>query len=272
MEFEIKPQRKFSLGLRELWEYRELFYFFTWRDVKVKYKQTILGFLWAILQPLFMTIVFTVFLGESISQKTNLNIPYPVFAMSGMLLWGIFSGGMSNAANSMVNNANIIKKIYFPRLIIPISAILGALVDFAIAFAVFIVVLVVYHVDINVPAILLLPLSVFITCLSAMGCGLLLSAMNVKYRDVRYVIPFLMQGLLFVSPVLYSPQISSSPAIQLVLKLNPISGALELLRGLFSGYSINMETVLLSSAVSLLLFITGVVYFRKTERYFADLA
>lgn len=272
MEFEIKPQRKFSLGLRELWEYRELFYFFTWRDVKVKYKQTILGFLWAILQPLFMTIVFTVFLGESISQKTNLNIPYPVFAMSGMLLWGIFSGGMSNAANSMVNNANIIKKIYFPRLIIPISAILGALVDFAIAFAVFIVVLVVYHVDINVPAILLLPLSVFITCLSAMGCGLLLSAMNVKYRDVRYVIPFLMQGLLFVSPVLYSPQISSSPAIQLVLKLNPISGALELLRGLFSGYSINMETVLLSSVVSLLLFITGVVYFRKTERYFADLA
>jgi lipopolysaccharide transport system permease protein len=179
---------------------------------------------------------------------------------------------MSNAANSMVNNANIIKKIYFPRLIIPISAILGALVDFAIAFAVFIVVLMVYHVEINPPAILLLPLSVFITCLSAMGCGLLLSAMNVKYRDVRYVIPFLMQGLLFVSPVLYSPQISSSPAIQLVLKLNPISGALELLRGLFSGYSIHMDTVLLSSAVSLLLFITGVVYFRKTERYFADLA
>lgn len=272
MEFEIKPQRQFSLGLKELWEYRELFYFFTWRDVKVKYKQTALGFLWAILQPLFMTVVFTVFLGDAISQKTNLNIPYPVFAMSGMLLWGIFSGGMSNAANSMVNNANIIKKIYFPRLIIPISAILGALVDFAIAFVVFIVVLIFYRVDINVSAILWLPLSIFITCLSAMGCGLLLAAMNVKYRDVRYVIPFLMQGLLFVSPVLYSPKISSSPVLQLMLKLNPISGALELLRGLFSGYAIDMETVLLSSGVSLLLFITGVVYFRKTERYFADLA
>lgn len=272
MEFEIKPQRQFSLGLKELWEYRELFYFFTWRDVKVKYKQTVLGFLWAVLQPLFMTVVFTVFLGDSISQKTGLNIPYPVFAMSGMLLWGIFSGGMSNAANSMVNNANIIKKIYFPRLIIPVSAILGALVDFAIAFAVFIVALIVYRVDVNLSAILLLPLSIFITCLSAMGCGLLLAAMNVKYRDVRYIIPFLMQGLLFVSPVLYSPKISSNAAVQLILRLNPISGALELLRGLFSGYAIHMETVLLSSCVSLLLFVTGVVYFRKTESYFADLA
>lgn len=272
MEFEIKPQRQFSLGLKELWEYRELFYFFTWRDVKVKYKQTVLGFLWAILQPLFMTLVFTVFLGQSITQKTNLNIPYPVFAMSGMLLWGIFSGGMSNAANSMVNNANIIKKIYFPRLIIPISAILGALVDFAIALVVFVAVLLIYRVGINVSAILLLPLSIFITCLSAMGCGLLLAAMNVKYRDVRYIIPFLMQGLLFVSPVLFPPQISSIPIIRLFLKLNPISGALELLRGLFNGYAIDMETVLLSSSVSLLLFITGVVYFRKTERYFADLA
>ena len=133
MEFEIKPQNKFSLGIKELWDYRELFYFFTWRDVKVKYKQTVLGFLWAILQPIFMTVVFTLFLGESITQKTNLSIPYPVFALSGMLLWGVFSGGMSNAANSMVANANIIKKIYFPRLIIPISSILVALVDFFIA-------------------------------------------------------------------------------------------------------------------------------------------
>ncbi len=119
IEFEIKPRDKVSIGLKELWDYRELFYFFTWRDVKVKYKQTVLGFLWAILQPLFMTIVFTLFISDSIVQKTNLPIPYPIFAFSGMLLWGIFSGGMSSAANSMVSNANIIKKIYFPRLIIP---------------------------------------------------------------------------------------------------------------------------------------------------------
>lgn len=272
MEFEIKPQSKFSLGLKELWDYRELFYFFTWRDVKVKYKQTVLGFLWAILQPLFMTVVFTVFLGDSISQKTHLSIPYPVFALSGMLLWGIFSGGMSNAANSMVNNANIIKKIYFPRLIIPISAILGALVDFFIAFVIFIVLVLIYKVDINYQALLFLPLSVLITCLSAMGCGFLLAALNVKYRDVRYIIPFMVQGLLFLTPVMYPATISSNPIVQLILRLNPISGALELMRGLFTGYNINMETVLLSLSVSLLLFMIGVVYFRKTESYFADLA
>lgn len=272
MEFEIKPQRKFSLGLKELWEYRELFYFFTWRDIKVKYKQTVLGFLWAILQPLFMTLIFTLFLGKSISEKTQLAIPYPVFALSGMLLWGIFSGGMSNAANSMVNNANIIKKIYFPRLIIPISAILGALVDFLIAFVVFVAVLVFYKTDINYYAILLLPVSIFITCLSAMGCGLLLAALNVKYRDVRYIIPFMVQGLLFLTPVMYPPGISTNPVAQLILKLNPLSGALELMRGLFTGYPISMETVLLSLSVSVVIFIIGVVYFKKTESYFADLA
>lgn len=272
MEFEIKPQGKLSIGLKELWEYRELFYFFTWRDVKVKYKQTVLGFLWAILQPLFMTIVFTVFIGDSIIQKTQLPIPYPVFALSGMLLWGIFSGGMSNAANSMVNNANIIKKIYFPRLIIPISAILVALVDFFIALVIFIALLIIYRIDINYIAILYLPLSILITCLSAMGCGTLLAALNIKYRDVRYIIPFLVQGLLFLTPVLYPINISSNPMAQFILKLNPLSGALELMRGLFVGYSINFETVIISSITSVLLFIIGVLYFRKTESYFADLA
>ena len=139
MELEIKPKEKINIGFHELWEYRELFYFFTWRDIKVKYKQTIMGFLWVILQPLFMTVVFTVFIGDLITQKTQLTIPYPVFALSGMLLWSVFSGGMSNAANSMVSNANIIKKIYFPRLIIPISSVLVALIDFFIAFVIYMV-------------------------------------------------------------------------------------------------------------------------------------
>lgn len=272
MEFEIKPQNKFSLGLKELWEYRELFYFFTWRDVKVKYKQTVLGFLWAILQPIFMTIVFTLFLGDSISQKTQMTIPYPVFALSGMLLWGIFSGGMSNAANSMVANANIIKKIYFPRLIIPISSILVALVDFFIALIVFVAVLFFYKIEINYIAILYLPLSLFITCLSAMGVGTLLAALNIKFRDVRYVIPFLVQGLLFLTPVLYPANISTSPIVQFFLQLNPMSGALELMRSIFSSYSLNINTVLISLASSIILFVIGIVYFRKTESYFADLA
>lgn len=272
MEFEIKPQSKFSLGLKELWEYRELFYFFTWRDVKVKYKQTVLGFLWAILQPLFMTAVFTIFLGESISQKTNLVIPYPLFALSGMLLWGVFSGGMSSSASSMVNNANIIKKIYFPRLIIPVSAILAALVDFLIAFLVFTILLLIYRVDINFSALIYLPLSIIITCLSALGCGCFLAALNVKYRDVRYIIPFLVQGLLFLTPVMYPASISGNRFVQLILKLNPLSGALELLRGLFTGYVVSYQTVMMSFFVSLSLFILGIIYFRKTERYFADLA
>lgn len=272
IEYEIKPQGKFSLGLKELWEYRELFYFFTWRDVKVKYKQTVLGFLWAILQPLFMTIVFTLFLGDSILSKTQLSIPYPVFALSGMLLWSVFSGGMSNAANSMVSNANIIKKIYFPRLIIPISSILVALVDFFIAILIFIVVLFFYRVDINYSSILLLPLSLIITCMAAMGIGTLLAALNIKYRDVRYIIPFLVQGLLFLTPVLYPATISANPLVHLVLKLNPMSGALELMRSIFTGYAIDIETVILSLASSLFIFLSGIYYFRKTESYFADLA
>jgi len=272
MEYEIKQQGKFSLGLKELWDYRELFYFFTWRDVKVKYKQTVLGFLWAILQPLFMTIVFTLFLGDSISQKTHLSIPYPVFALSGMLLWSVFSGGMSNAANSMVTNANIIKKIYFPRLIIPISAILVALVDFFLSLIVFVVILFIYKVDINFTSIIFLPISLLITCLSSMGLGTLFAALNIKYRDVRYIIPFLVQGLLFLTPVLYPANISANSTVQFLLKLNPLSGALELMRSLFTGYTIDMETVLLSLMTSVFLFLFGIFYFRKTESYFADLA
>lgn len=272
IEFEIKPQDKFSIGLKELWDYRELFYFFTLRDIKVKYKQTVLGFLWAILQPLFMTLVFTLFISDSIVQKTQLSMPYPIFAFSGMLLWGIFSGGMSNAANSMVNNANIIKKIYFPRLIIPISSILVALADFFIAFVIFVILLFIYKVEVNFFALLFLPLSLFITCLSAMGCGTLLASLNIKYRDVRYIIPFLVQGLLFLTPVLYPVNISSNSIAQFILRLNPISGALELMRGLFSGYQVNYETVFLSLFTSIILFVIGIVYFRKTENYFADLA
>lgn len=272
IEFEIKPKNKLNLGLKEIWEFRELFYFFTWRDIKVKYKQTVLGFLWAILQPLFMTFIFSSFLGESIAQKTNLQIPYPVFALSGMLIWNIFSGGMSSAANSMVSNANIIKKIYFPRLIIPISSILVVLVDFFIAFVIFIILLFIYKVNVNYSALLMLPISLCITCLSAIGFGTFLAALNIKYRDVRYIIPFFVQALLFLTPVLFPVNISDNKFAQLILKVNPISGALELMRGIFVGYTINYETVMYSLISAFVMFLIGIYYFRKTERYFADLA
>jgi lipopolysaccharide transport system permease protein len=268
----IKAKNKFSINVKELLQFKELFYFFAWRDIKVKYSQTFLGVLWAILQPVFMTLVFTIFLGDAIAQKTNLPIPYPVFALSGMLLWTIFSSGLSNAANSMVTNANIIKKIYFPRLIIPISSVLVALVDFFVALIIFVIVIFYYDVKINVLSVLYLPLSVLITCLSTIGLGSLLAALNIKYRDVRYVLPFFIQGLLFLSPVLYPAAIAKNEVVQWALKLNPLAGALELMRGVFVGYTVNFETVYLSVATSLVLFLLGIVYFRKTESYFADLA
>ncbi len=272
MEEVIKAKNKFSLDVKELMHYKELFYFFAWRDIKVKYSQTFLGVLWAVLQPVFMTLVFTFFLGEAIVQKTNLPIPYPVFALSGMLLWTVFSSGLSNAANSMVTNANIIKKIYFPRFIIPISAVLVALVDFFVALLVFMVVILYYDVKIQVLSVLYLPLSLLITCLSTIGLGALLAALNIKFRDVRYVLPFFIQGLLFLSPVLYPAAIAKNEFIQWALKLNPMAGALELMRGVFVGYPINFETVYLGIATALFLFFLGIVYFRKTESYFADLA
>ena len=179
---------------------------------------------------------------------------------------------MSNAANSMVSNANIIKKIYFPRLIIPISSILVALVDFFIALVIFAVAIICYKVEINYNYLLFIPLSIFSTCLSAIGLGAFLAALNIKYRDVRYVLPFFVQGLLFLTPVLYPSSISSNHFIQIALNLNPMSGALELFRSIFIGSEINEITIIFSSITSILLFVLGIFYFRKTENYFADLA
>lgn len=272
MEFEIKPRGNFSLGFKELWEYRELFFFFTWRDVKVKYKQTALGFLWAILQPLTMALLFTFSLGKLIAGSVPLGMPYAVFALSGLVIWNIFASGLSNAGNSMVSNANIIKKIYFPRLIIPISSVLVSLFDFVMAFVIFIVVALWYKVDFNLSALVFIPLSLVLTCIATFGTGTLLAALNVKYRDFRYVIPFLIQALMFATPVIYPVSVTSNTVIRLLLKLNPMSAPIELFRSSFLDRPLDTETLFLSIAVSLCLFLTGLVYFRKTEAYFADLA
>lgn len=272
MEYEIKPQSKVSINFKELRDFSELFYFFTWRDIKVKYKQTILGFLWVVLQPIFMTLIFTVFFGETIKEKTQMAVPYSVFALSGMLIWGIFSNGMSNSANSMIVNANIIKKIYFPRLIIPISSVLVALFDFVIALVFFLIFIFSIGVSINYTNLLLIPIAVVITVLTSIGAGCWLGALNVKFRDVRYVIPFLVQGLLFLSPVMFPTNISKNEYVQILLKLNPLSGALELMRSIFIGYQVDYNTVYLSLISSIVLFIFGIYFFKKTEAYFADLA
>lgn len=272
MEFEIKPQRQFSLGLKELWEYRELFYFFTWRDVKVKYKQTALGFLWAIFQPLIMTLLFTVSFGRLINANLQLPVPYPVFVLSGFLLWNIFSSGLSNAGNSMVSNAGIIKKIYFPRLIVPASSILVSLVDFAMAFLMFIPVLLYYGCSFHLAALWLVPLSVLLAVTATFGLGTLLAALNVKYRDFRYVLPFFIQALLFATPVIYPLRISDNVLFQWLLRLNPMNAPIELFRSAISGVPPQASDIWISLCVSLTLFAAGVFYFRKTESYFADLA
>jgi lipopolysaccharide transport system permease protein len=275
MQYEIKPKEKLNLGLGEMWQYRELFYFFTWRDIKVKYKQTVLGFLWAILQPLVMTALLSFSLGSIISSYGKLTIPYPLFAMSGLIIWNIFSAGLANAGNSMVTNANIIKKIYFPRLIIPISAIIVSLFDFLMAFIVFIGMLFYYHDQFTLNLLLFIPvllLTVLITSITTFGMGSLLAALNIKYRDFRYIIPFMIQALLFVTPVIYPVSLISKPVLKYLVACNPMYGAVELFR-----YSIvqgPLDTMLLAISFSsaLLFFISGLYYFRKTEAYFADLA
>jgi len=272
MEFEIKPQNKFGLGLKELWEYRELFYFFTLRDIKVKYKQTVLGFLWAVLQPLVMALLFSFFLGKAISNYTPLELPYEVFALSGLVLWGIFASGLNNAGNSMVSNANIIKKIYFPRLIIPISSVLVGLFDFLMAFVVFIIYCLVKHISFSWNACLYFPLATLLTCIATFGAGTLLAALNVKYRDFRYIIPFLIQLLLFVTPVIYPPTIVNSIYLKWLMALNPMTAPLDLFRASLTGNGLNMSSDAISILSSLTLLVIGLVYFRKTEAYFADLA
>lgn len=272
MEFEIKPKSAFGFGFKELWNYRELFFFFTWRDIKVKYKQTILGFLWAILQPLVMAALFTFCLGNLISSNTQLNMPYGLFAFSGLVIWNIFSSGLANAGNSMVANANIIKKIYFPRLIIPFSSMLVALFDFLMSFIILIPLVYYFGGQIYLKAILYIPASVIMATIATLGLGTLLAALNVKYRDFRYVIPFFIQALMFATPVIYPIRIASNQVLQSILKLNPMSAPLELFRASFSTQPIDPSNIIYSVIVSVLFLGLGLIYFRKTEMFFADLA
>ena len=272
MEFEIRPQNKFSLGLRELWEYRELFYFFSLRDIKVKYKQTALGVLWAVIQPLLLAFLFTFFLGKPIAGYAALPLPYDVFALSGLVLWSIFATGLNNGGNSMISNANIIRKIYFPRLIIPLSSVLVGLFDFLMAFVVLIVYCIIKGQYPDVSAIWKFPLAIVLTCTATFGAGALLAALNVKYRDFRYVIPFLVQFLLFLSPVIYPSSIAGSRLFSGLLALNPMTAPLDIFRSALTGLPVSTYTNAISITVSVVLFVGGIFYFRKTEAYFADMA
>lgn len=270
--FEIKPKANFSLNLKELLEYKELFYFFTWRDVKVKYKQTALGFLWAVLQPLVMMVIFTFFMGKAMNIPSD-TMEYPIFSFSGLILWTVFSSGITNAGNSMVSNAQIIKKIYFPRLIIPVASILVAVFDFFIAFFILIVLLIAFQQPVNIfQALIFWPAGLTLTVISAFGPGCLLAALNVKYRDFRYVIPFLVQALLFVTPVIYPMSMVPYVWVKYLLAINPMYAAITMFRLPMMQTSPDMLFVWISIVSGVLFFFFGLAYFRKTEMYFADLA
>ncbi len=269
--YEINAAQNRLLNLSELWRYRELFYFFTWRDIKVKYKQTVLGFLWAILQPLLMMLIFTLFFARALNIQ-NLSIPYPVFVFSGLIIWNFFSSALTNASNSMVNNAPIIKKIYFPRLIIPVSSILGALFDFIMAFVLFLILLVYYQTTPSLHAIYCWPLSLIATAIASLGLGSWLSALNVKYRDFRYVIPFLVQVLFFVTPVIYPTSLIEQEWIQYLIALSPMYAAIELFRIPLLDAMPNYAFLFMSMANGIVFLFVGLIYFRKTEDFFADLA
>ncbi len=278
IEYTIKPPGKFSLNLQELWQFKELFYFFTWRDIKVKYKQTVLGFLWAVLQPLMMMAIFVFFFSRTLNVPTD-GIPAPIFYYSGLLLWNIFSTGVAGAGSSMVSNANIIKKIYFPRLIIPMSSILTAVFDFLMAMLVMAGLLLFYEFtqpDFVVSygkLLLYLPLALLMTIACTFGLGTFLAALNVKYRDFRYIIPFMIQFLLFVTPVIYPVSIFEEITwAKYAMALNPMTGAVNLGRAAFTDMAIDWPIIGISLLSGLLLFLLGIYFFRKTEAYFADVA
>jgi len=277
VEYRIEPASGISLNTSELWRYRELFYFFTWRDIKVKYKQTTLGFLWAVLQPLLLMVTFVLFLHRGLNLSTD-GMPPDVFYLIGLLYWNLFASGFNGAANSLLEHAAIIKKIYFPRLIVPLSSILVALFDFVIANLIFLIVLVWHffcdeHFTLSLSKILLLlPISLLLTLLTTVGLGCLVSALNVKYRDFRYIIPFATQFLFFLTPVIYPYRLISTPALKYILALNPMTGALVLARHAFNHDAIDWTVPAVGFASSVILIAIGLYTFRKMEAFFADIA
>lgn len=270
-EIVVDADKRPLFDWQELWRYKELFYFFTWRDVKIKYKQTALGFLWAILQPLLLMLVFTFFFGRALNVPSQ-NLPYPVFVFSGLLLWNTFSSGLINSANSMVNNVQIIKKIYFPRIIIPVSSILVALFDFVMAFVLFIPLIIFYKQGVSWNAVWCWPLAIVIGVVATLGPGCLLAALTVKYRDFRYVIPFLVQVLFFLTPVIYPVNVLKYPILQYAIVLSPMFAALELFRYPLTSIAPDIYFLSISLFSSLMLLVTGIFYFKRTEDFFADFA
>jgi len=265
----IRPPKGFAaLDFRELWEYRELLYFLVWRDVKVRYKQTVIGVAWVVLQPFLTMIVFSIVFGQLIHVPTG-ETPYPVFAYVALLPWTFFAGAISRSGNSLVYDANLISKVYFPRVIIPLAAVLSNLVDFGVSFIVLIGMMLIVGV-IPGALTLTLPLFLLLALLTALAFGLWLSALNVKYRDINYVIPFLIQVWLFLTPVAY-PTTFVPERWRLLYSLNPMVGVVEGFRwALLGQQNLSWDLMLFSVLLVLALFVGGLFYFRRMEFEFAD--
>jgi lipopolysaccharide transport system permease protein len=266
---EIRPSKGWvALNLRDLWEYRGLLYFLTWRDVKVRYKQTALGAAWAVIQPLLTMVVFSVVFG-GLAKVPSDGIPYPVFAYCALLPWNFFAGALDRAGNSLVGSSNLITKIYFPRLVIPMSAVLAGLLDFAISFVVLIALMLYYGIA-PTRAIFLLPLFLLLAVITALAVGLWLSALNVQYRDVRYTIPFLVQVWMYASPVAYSSTLVPE-RWRALYGLNPMAGVIDGFRWALLGRGDPPGALLaVSVVITALLLLGGLLYFRRMEQTFAD--
>jgi lipopolysaccharide transport system permease protein len=264
------PQGWLSLQLRELWQYREMLYFLTWRDIKVRYKQTVIGASWAIIQPLMTMVVFSLIFG-GLAKIPSDGIPYPIFSFTALVPWGLFSSALGRASASVVGAGNLIKKVYFPRLIIPISSVLAGFVDFAISLVILLLMMVLFGIT-PTWRIVFLPLFILFAIVTALAAGLWLAAMNAQFRDIGYIVPFLIQIWLYLTPVIYPTSMIQNETLRTLSALNPLSGVIEGFRWALLG----TDTVIgpltfVSVAISILLFITGALYFRRMEESFADI-
>jgi lipopolysaccharide transport system permease protein len=275
----VKPSKGWiSLKLKELWEYRELLYFMAWRDIRVRYKQTVLGAAWAIIQPFFTMVVFSIFFGK-LAKVPSDGLPYPIFAYAALVPWTFFANGLNQAtffanglnqaSNSLVGSANLIKKVYFPRLVVPISSVISGVVDFVLAFAVLLGMMLFYGILPTVN-ILWLPLFVLLIFVTALGAGFWLSALNVQFRDVRYTVPFLTQFWLFATPIAYPSSLLSEPW-RTLYGVNPMVGVVEGFRWALLGTDTAPGPIIIvSTVVALVVFVGGAFYFRRMEKTFAD--
>jgi lipopolysaccharide transport system permease protein len=267
--FRIEPSRGWTdLKLRELWEYRELLHFLAWRDVKVRYKQTLLGAAWAIIQPLSAMVIFSLVFGRLAKMPSD-GVPYPIFSYTALVPWAFFAHGLSHVSQSLVGNANLIKKVYFPRLVMPIAAMLAGVIDFLLAFIVLLAMMLYYGLVPTLNA-LWLPLLLLLAMVTSLGAGLWFTALNVQYRDVRYIVPFLIQLWLFATPIVYPSSLLSEPWHTLY-GLNPMAGVVEGFRWALLGTDTAPgPMVMVSGLVALGWLIGGLFYFRRMEKTFAD--